>query len=93
MTEPRCNGGARLAYRCDRPSVQIKNVPDQVHAVMRQRAAEAGQSLQEYLLALLVAEAEQETNAALFERIGRLSGGSMPLAHAVERVRADRESR
>jgi plasmid stability protein len=75
------------------PSVQIKNVPDHVHAVMRQRAADAGQSLQEYLLALLVAEAEQETNAALFERIGRLSGGSAPLSWAVERVRADRDSR
>lgn len=75
------------------PSVQIKNVPDEVHAVMRQRAAEAGQSLQEYLLALLVAEAEQETNAALFERIGRSGGGSMSLAHAVELIRADRDSR
>ncbi len=75
------------------PSVQIKNVPDEVHAVMRQRAADAGQSLQEYLLALLVAEAEQETNAALFERIGRLSGGSMSLAHATELIRADRDSR
>jgi plasmid stability protein len=31
------------------PSVQIKNVPPEMHRVLRLRAA-AGQSLQEYLL-------------------------------------------
>jgi len=31
------------------PSVQIKDVPEQTHAVLRQRAAAAHQSLQEYL--------------------------------------------
>jgi len=33
------------------PSVQIKDVPEQTHAVLRQRAAAAHQSLQEYLRA------------------------------------------
>ena len=32
------------------PSVQIKDVPEGTHAVLRQRAAAAHQSLQEYLL-------------------------------------------
>src|SRR5438309_995254 len=32
------------------PSVQIKDVPAEVHATLRRRAATAGQSLQEYLL-------------------------------------------
>jgi len=31
--------------------VQIKDVPEQTHAVLRQRAAAAHQSLQEYLRA------------------------------------------
>ena len=36
------------------PSVQIKDVPEQTHAVLRQRAAAAHQSLQEYLRARLI---------------------------------------
>ena len=32
------------------PSVQIKDVPAEVHAELRRRAGAAGQSLQEYLL-------------------------------------------
>lgn len=51
------------------PSVQIKNVPEDVHAVLRRRAAAAGQSLQSYLLARLVDEAETGSNRELFERI------------------------
>jgi antitoxin FitA len=39
------------------PSVQIKDVPDEVHAVLRRRAALNGQSLQEYLLDRLACEA------------------------------------
>ena len=31
--------------------MQIKNIPEDVHRVYRRRAAEAGQSLQEYMLA------------------------------------------
>ena len=36
------------------PSVQIKDVPEETHAVLRQRAAAAHQSLQEYLRGMLV---------------------------------------
>ena len=32
------------------PGIQVKNVPDDVHAVLRRRGAASGQSLQEYLL-------------------------------------------
>jgi hypothetical protein len=39
--------------------VQIKNVPPEIHRVLRRRAGQAGQSLQEYLLARLVEEAER----------------------------------
>lgn len=42
------------------PSVQIKNVPEDVHRILRTRAAAASQSLQEYLLARLVEEARTE---------------------------------
>jgi antitoxin FitA len=76
------------------PSVQIKNVPPDVHAVLRRRARRAGQSLQTYLLATLEAQASTPTNKELFERIDReCSGGRVPLAHAAELVREDRDAR
>ena len=49
------------------PSVQIKNVPEQTHAVLRRRAAQANQSLQEYLLARLVEEALDRADKVLVE--------------------------
>ncbi|MFT3851427.1 MAG: hypothetical protein QM733_01585 [Ilumatobacteraceae bacterium] len=51
------------------PSVQVKDVPDDVHAVLRIRAAGAGQSLQEYLLKLLSDEARTPTLEEVFARI------------------------
>jgi plasmid stability protein len=75
------------------PSVQIKNVPEQTHAVLRQRAAAAHQSLQEYLRARLIEEASEPTLEELLERAGGRSGGSVPLKAAVAAVRSDRARR
>jgi antitoxin FitA len=75
------------------PSVQIKDVPERTHAVLRQRAAAAHQSLQEYLRARLIEEADQPTLEEVLDRAGRRSGGSVPLADAVAAVRADRAGR
>jgi plasmid stability protein len=73
--------------------VQIKNVPEQTHAVLRQRAAAAHQSLQEYLRARLIEEASEPTVEELLERAGGRSGGSVPLKAAVAAVRSDRARR
>jgi plasmid stability protein len=73
--------------------MQIKNVPDDVHQVLRQRAAKAGQSQQEYLLALLVDAARTPTLDEIFERVEQRSGGGISLAFAVAAQRADRDSR
>jgi hypothetical protein len=43
------------------PSIQVKDVPPETHAVLRRRAAAAHQSLQEYLRARLIAEAASPT--------------------------------
>ena len=75
------------------PSVQIKDVPENVHAVLRRRAAAAGQSLQEYLLGRLVEEASRPTLDEVLDRAGQRAGGSLPLAAAVAAVRSDRDSR
>lgn len=75
------------------PSVQIKDVPEQTHAVLRQRAAAAHQSLQEYLRARLIEEASEPTLDEVLDRAGGRSGGSVPLKSAVSTLRADRDRR
>ncbi len=72
------------------PSVQIKDVPADVHAVLRQRAAAAGQSLQEYLLGRLVEDARRPSLDELLDRAGGRAGGSTSLVDAARRLRADR---
>lgn len=73
------------------PSVQIKNVPPDVHRVLRQRAAGAGQSLQEYLLAQLTRQAREESLDEVLGRSGSRAGGSVGLAFSAETLRADRK--
>jgi antitoxin FitA len=75
------------------PSVQIKDVPEQTHAVLRQRAAAAHQSLQEYLRARLIEEASEPTLEEVLDRAGGRSGGSVPLKTAVSALGADRDRR
>ena len=74
------------------PSVQIKDVPAETHAVLRRRAAAAGQSLQEYLRSRLIEEASRPTLEEVFARIGTgdRTGGRAPLDEVVEILRADR---
>jgi len=75
------------------PSVQVKAVPDDVHAVLRRRAASAGQSLQEYLLGRLVEEARRPTVDEVLDRAGGRAGGSLPLAEAARVLRGERDRR
>lgn len=75
------------------PSVQIKDVPESTHAVLRRRAAAAHQSLQEYLRSRLIAEASTPTLEEVLDRAGRRSGGSVPLEDAVSVLREDRARR
>ncbi len=75
------------------PSIQVKDVPDDVHATLRRRAAAAGMSLQEYLLGRLVEDAHQPTLDEVLDRAGGRAGGRAPLAGAAKAVRADRDAR
>jgi antitoxin FitA len=75
------------------PSVQIKDVPDGTHAVLRRRAAAAHQSLQEYLRARLIEDASQPTLDEVLDRAGGRSGGNVPLKTAVAAIRDDRDRR
>jgi plasmid stability protein len=75
------------------PSVQIKDVPADTHAVLRRRAAVAHQSLQEYLRARLIEEASTPTVEEIMERAGGRAGGSVSFAAATEVLRQDRDRR
>jgi hypothetical protein len=75
------------------PSIQVKDVPDEVHATLRRRAAAAGMSLQEYLLDRLEADASTPTLDEVLDRAGGRAGGKAPIAAAVSAVRSDRDGR
>ncbi|HZZ97739.1 MAG TPA: hypothetical protein VFE19_12010 [Jatrophihabitantaceae bacterium] len=75
------------------PSVQIKDVPEDTHAVLRRRAAAAHQSLQEYLRSRLIEEAAQPTLDEVLARAGGRSGGSVTMKAAVAALREDRARR
>ena len=74
-------------------TIQIRDVPDDVHRTYRRRAAEAGMSLQEFLLSDLVAGARTQTPAEVVTQIEQqLAGGAghgFSSASSVEFVRAD----
>jgi hypothetical protein len=74
------------------PSIQVKDVPLEVHATLRRRAAAAGQSLQEYLLARLVEDASTPTIEEVLDRAEGRAGGHAGLQAAVEAVRAERDA-
>ncbi len=72
------------------PNIQIKDVPEDTHAVLRQRASAAHQSLQEYLRSKLIAEASRPTLDEVLDRAGGHTGGSLTLADALSALRFER---
>lgn len=73
-------------------SVQVKDVPSEVHAELRRQAAAAGQSMQEYVLAVLTERAQTTPLTEVFGRVEMRSGGVVSLTDAVSALRADRDA-
>lgn len=80
-------------YCSPMPSIQVKDVPEEVHAALRRRAANAGMSLQEYLLARLTHDATTPTLDEVLDRAGGRAGGRFSAADAVAAVRSERGTR
>jgi antitoxin FitA len=57
-------------------TIQIRNVPDRVHKVLRARAAAAGMSLSDYALAELERVADRPPVADLLARARARAGGA-----------------
>lgn len=74
-------------------NVQVRNVPERVHGVLTRRAAEAGQSLQEYLLQLLEESAGRPTMTEWLERVRKGLRTSKPMDPAIDVAQIIREER
>jgi len=75
------------------PNVQIREVPDDVHNELVQRAERAGQSLQQYLSAQLASIAATPTLDDVLERIENRSKGQLSKADAVSALEDERARR
>ncbi|HPU14391.1 MAG TPA: hypothetical protein PLQ19_11445 [Aeromicrobium sp.] len=75
------------------PTIQIKHVPEQTHAVLRERAAQAHQSLQEYLLSKLIAEAERPSISEWLTRVDQLHSTDFTVDYLVNVLHDERPRR
>jgi plasmid stability protein len=72
--------------------VQIRNMPDEMHRVLKSRAAREGKSLSDYLLAELHRTAERPTLAEMLERLEHRPAEN-PTPTPTQAIREDRDSR
>lgn len=72
------------------PNVLVRDLPDDVHRALQQRAMSAGQSLQQYLVAELTRLATRPTMSEVLARASALAGGRVGLAVAVDDLHAER---
>jgi hypothetical protein len=73
-------------------TIQIRNVPDSLHRTHKARAALAGMSLSDFLLAEIRALAERPTLAELRDRV-RNRSRIAPRTSAADAVRSERDPR
>lgn len=71
--------------------LQIRNVPDDARRALKARAAERGESLNQYLLGLLEREVTQPPIAEVLRRAASRSGRAA--ASSVDVVRLGRDAR
>jgi antitoxin FitA len=73
-------------------TLQIRNVPDDVHRKLKARAAREGRSLSDLALAELIRSLERPTRRELLDRIASREPIEVP-GGAAALVRAERDSR
>jgi len=82
-----CNYAHRMSVM-----VQIRNVPEGLHRILKARAAMSGMSLSDYLLTELREIAERPTLSELQQRIEGRAPVKLPVS-AATLVRAERDAR
>ncbi|HEY8866203.1 MAG TPA: hypothetical protein VIM22_04660 [Solirubrobacteraceae bacterium] len=73
--------------------IQIRNVPDDLHRTLKVRAAHAGMTLSDYLLAEVEQVAARPTLAEMSDRLAQLEPTGIALDSIVKAVREDRDAR
>ena len=73
-------------------SLQLRDVPEDVHRELKVRAAKAGQSLSEYALAVLKTHTAHPTFAEIADRIAQRTAVE-PTSSVGELIRAERDAR
>jgi len=71
-------------------AIQIRDVPDDVHAVLRVRAEKAGMSMSEYLRSELISITAKPTMDELFARIQSRPPSNVSLQTIVDIIREAR---
>ncbi|HRV59595.1 MAG: hypothetical protein KDB54_00335 [Solirubrobacterales bacterium] len=72
------------------PSIQVKNVPEEVHRALQERARASGQSLQEFLQGELRRIADRATLDQIFKEAQR-EGGTFTFDEVIEAIHAERK--
>jgi hypothetical protein len=80
-------------YNACVPNIQVRDVPEDVHAALVRRAELAGQSLQQYLAAQLTALAATPTLDEMLDRIGQRPKGRLSRRDAIAAVEDERARR
>lgn len=80
-------------YSACMPNVQVRDVPDEVHAALVRRAERAGQSLQQFLAAQLAIIAATPTIDEMLDRIERRPKGRLSSSHAIKALGDERARR
>ncbi len=81
-----------MLYADRMTSLQIRNVPDELHRQLKARAAFEGHSLSEYALSELRRAMQRPTRRELVERVASFERNSLQES-AVDTVRAERDAR
>jgi plasmid stability protein len=76
-------------------TIQIRNVPDEVATICKVRAAKAGQSLQEYMLAEVIQLAERSTVDELYAELeaSRTNNNDLTAEDIVSIIHQERDAR
>ena len=71
-------------------SGRLRDLPEDVHGALQQRAEQQGQSLQQYLTNELTRLVERPTREELFARVSHRGGGKVGLERAVSDLQGER---
>ena len=80
-------------YSACMPNVQVRDLPEDVHAALVRRAEQAGQSLQQFLTMQLTEIASTPTMQEILDRIEQRPKGALSAEEAIEALDEERARR